>query len=340
MEYTPNLSSLKQDQEELHRLTTAAREQERGMVRDQNVWGRGGMEFSPGYGPVRQAFSGEYTIAPEASPNGVTFSTTTGAPVPGGIPRPFDMVEINGQKVEVHVAQRMGLLTSDFRFPGADAEQAFVTRQAPTTRVQAAAPVTHEAETTTAGETSTTAEAVQAAETFQAVTLRQVSPQAVQGLMDDLLTGALSEKTTDLFQLEGATSLPEMGRIVDGYAAKVSQATGASLDQINGWFESNPEAAGKAAQELLSTGRMDGFKALASSGPAASEAFSTAFTEMAPDEAATVYQTAQEPFLRALIEAGIEPDFRPDGIYIAVPGKGVMRWEDAVRNGYAKVSKR
>lgn len=79
------------------------------------VVGGGSLEVTSGHG-MTQTTGVEHHTAPSADPvTAYTFSTEAGLPVPGGTPRPNDMVEIAGMHVKVAQAVRDGLIPDPFR---------------------------------------------------------------------------------------------------------------------------------------------------------------------------------------------------------------------------------
>lgn len=73
------------------------------------VVGRGSLEVTAGHGMVRDAGM-EHSTVPQDNAQDLIFSTEAGTPVPGGKPRPTDLVEIGGMKVKVAQAVRDGLI--------------------------------------------------------------------------------------------------------------------------------------------------------------------------------------------------------------------------------------
>jgi hypothetical protein len=45
-------------------------------------------------------------------------------------------------------------------------------------------------------------------------------------------------------------------------------------------------------------------------------------------------------FPQALLDAGIEPIYEGGELAITIPGRGVVKWSDAVSQGLVKVSRR
>lgn len=154
---------------------------------------------------------------------------------------------------------------------------------------------------------------------------------AREGLMKGIAEGQFSEHTLDLLQLEGALPLSELSATRDAFEAKVTAATGMDASELEELYESDRAGFAMAAQELLKTGSTSAFQALAD------RARDAAYVPLGTEQAMTAWM--HEDFPQALRAAGIEPNFDGPELAIEVPGRGVVKWADAVRLGLVKVSR-
>ncbi|MEM6960164.1 MAG: hypothetical protein AAF550_00300 [Myxococcota bacterium] len=278
--------------------------------------GSGSMEMTVGHG-MKHEPGNEHTAAPSAdAATGYTFMTEAGHPVPAGGPRPHDLVEIGGMKVKVAQALRDNLIP--------DLSQARPqTQQSP---AEVAPQVNPQADREAAPEADE-----RLADAFTAEVLSRVSPATTESLMADLLEGTFSEKTTDYLQLEGGQSLSGLESVRDAYATKVTEATGMDETELQELWQSDRKAFAEAAQELLRTGNTSAFVDLASTAQQA------VYTALSTDEAMTAWRSADFP--QALMDAGLEPVFDGGEVSVNIPGRGVVKWTDAVTQGLVKVSR-
>ena len=278
--------------------------------------GRGGLELTTGHGMVRNTGM-EYRTAPTADPvTGHTFSTEAGLPVPGGRPRPHDMVEIGGMKVKVEQAVRFGMIADPFNAAPAQALNAPL--NAPQHVVQA--------------DQSGALEAPEnAAESFTADVLPRLSPATVSSLEADLTTGFFTEKTLDYLELEGRQSPQALDAVRDAYAAKITAATGLDEHDLHDLWQNDPARFAAAAGAMMKTGDTSAFQSLAEQADAA------AYRPL--DDAAATVAWRSPDFPQALIDAGLEPVFEGGEIAVNIPGRGVMKWTDAVSQGVVRVSR-
>ena len=96
------------------------------------------------------------------------------------------------------------------------------------------------------------------------------------------------------------------------------------------WNDDRAEFA-KAAAELMRTGSTSAFQTLAARADAA------AWTPLDTDAALTAWRSPDFP--QALMDAGLEPSFDGGEVSITIPGRGLVKWSDAVSQGLVKVSR-
>ncbi|GAA6203175.1 hypothetical protein [Aquicoccus sp. SU-CL01552] len=287
--------------------------------------GQGSLEVVGGHG-IRQSGGLEHTVAPTADPaTGLTFSTEAGLPVPGGNPRPNDLVEIGGIRVKVSQAVRDGLI--------ADPAKAAPTQPLSTPHSgHNAAPQGNPHAAPEGAVEAPESAADAAADNFTAEVLPRVSPATISSLEADLNEGRFSEKTLDYLMLEGGQSAEALGAVRDACAAKVTAATGMDEAELQELWQDNRPAFNAAVSEMLKTGSTAAFQDLAAQADAA------AWTPMAPDEATEAWKS--QDFPQALLDAGLEPVFDGGEVAINIPGMGVVPWTEAVQRGLVKVSRR
>lgn len=282
--------------------------------------GQGSLEVTSGHGMTRSG-GVEHTVAPTADPStGLTFSTEAGMPVPGGQPRPNDLVEIGGMRLKVAQAVRDGLI--------ADPAKAAPTQphSAPHSGHNAAP------QGNPHGASEGAVEAPESvADSFTADVLPRVSPATTSSLMADLAEGQFSEKTIDYLRLEGGQSMADLEAVRDAYASKVTAATGMNEAQLQDLWNSDRPAFNAAVSEMLKTGSTAAFQDLAS------RADEAAWSALDTDAATLAWQDPAFP--QALTEAGLEPVFDGGELSVNIPGRGVMRWADAIRQGVVGVSR-
>ena len=282
--------------------------------------GSGGMELTAGYG-MTQSRGAEITHTPSAdAATGHTFMTEAGNPVPAGGPRPHDLVVIHGMPVKVEQAVRDGLIAGPAKAMFTQAQSDSLSAadgslQGNPYQAPERAPEVSES----------------AADTFTKDVLPRVSPATTDSLMADLMEGEFSEKTTDYLKLEGGLSDAGLEAVRDAYAAKVTAATGLDEAELAEVYQADRVAFARAAQELLTTGKTSAFQALAEAH------FDASYTPLSADEALTAWQDVDFP--QALIDAGLEPIFEGGELAINIPGRGVVKWTDAVSQGLVKVSR-
>lgn len=282
--------------------------------------GGGSLEVTSGQGMTRSGGL-EFTNAPTADPTtGLTFSTEAGLPVPGGTPRPNDLVEIGGMRVKVAQAVRDGLIADPSQTPPAQ------THSAPHSGHNAAPQVNPHAAPEGAVESS---ESV--ADGFTNDVLPRVSPATLSSIEADLNEGQFSEKTIDYLMLEGGQSAERLGAVRDAYAAKVTAATGMDEAELQELWQDNRQAFNAAASEMLKTGSTAAFQDLAAKADAA------AWTALGTDEATEAWKSPDFP--QALLDAGLEPSLDGGVVSIKIPGMGVVPWTEAVQRGLVKVSR-
>ncbi|MBY6043627.1 hypothetical protein [Phaeobacter italicus] len=278
--------------------------------------GGGSLEVTSGHGMTRSG-GVEHTVRPTADPStGLTFSTEAGLPVPGGNPRPHDLVEIGGIKVKVAQAVRDGLIMDPSRG----------LLNAPESGHNAAPQVTPHAAPEGAVEAP---ESV--ADSFTNDVLPRVSPSTISSIEADLNEGQFSEKTMDYLMLEGGQSAEALSAVRDAYAAKVTAATGMDEAELQELWQDNRPAFNAAISEMLKTGSTAAFQDLAAQADAA------AWTAMSTDEATDAWKS--QDFPQALLDAGLEPSFEGGVVSIKIPGMGVVPWTEAVQRGLVKVSR-
>lgn len=146
------------------------------------------------------------------------------------------------------------------------------------------------------------------------------------------MEGQFSEKTLDYLMLEGGQSAEALGAVRDAYAAKVTAATGMDEVELQEMWQDNRAGFNAAVSEMLKTGSTAAFQALAS------QADQAAWTPLGTNDAANAWRDADFP--QALLDAGLEPIFDGGEVSVNIPGKGVMKWSDAVAQGVVKVSRR
>lgn len=274
--------------------------------------GGGSLEVTSGHGMTRSG-GVEHTVRPTADPStGLTFSTEAGLPVPGGNPRPNDLVEIGGIKVKVAQAVRDGLIMD------------------PSRGLLNAPESGHNANPHAAPEGAVEApESV--ADSFTNDVLPRVSPSTISSIEADLNEGQFSEKTMDYLMLEGRQSAEALSAVRDAYAAKVTAATGMDEAELQELWQDNRPAFNAAISEMLKTGSTAAFQDLAAQADAA------AWTAMSTDEATDAWKS--QGFPQALLDAGLEPSFEGGVVSIKIPGMGVVPWTEAVQRGLVKVSR-
>ena len=278
--------------------------------------GGGSLEVTSGHGMTRSGGI-EHTVRPTADPStGLTFSTEAGLPVPGGNPRPNDLVEIGGMRVKVAQAVRDGLIMDPSRG----------LLNAPESGHNVAPQVTPHAASEGAVEAP---ESV--ADSFTNDVLPRVSPSTISSIEADLNEGQFSEKTMDYLMLEGGQSAEELSAVRDAYAAKVTAATGMDEAELQELWQDNRTAFNAAISEMLKTGSTAAFQDLAAKADAA------AWTPLGTDEATEAWKS--QDFPQALIDAGLEPVFDGGVVSINIPGMGVVPWTEAVQRGLVKVSR-
>ncbi|TNE69893.1 MAG: hypothetical protein EP336_00920 [Rhodobacteraceae bacterium] len=282
--------------------------------------GGGSLEVTSGYG-MTQSRGAEVTHTPSAdAATGHTFMTEAGHPVPAGGPRPHDLVVIHGMPVKVDQAVRDGLI--------ADPAKAMLTQ--PQRDSLSASEGSPQGNPYQAPERAHEAP-VSAADTFTKEVLPSVSPATISSLEADLNEGQFSEKTTDYLKLEGGLSDAGLEAVRDAYAAKVTAATGMDEAELQELWQDNRQAFNAAISEMLKTGSTAAFQDLAAQTEAA------AWSPLSTDEAMTAWQDTAFP--QALIDAGLEPIFEGGEVAINIPGRGVVKWTDAVSQGLVKVSR-
>jgi hypothetical protein len=276
--------------------------------------GQGSIEVTSGHG-MTQSKGVEYHTTPSADAlTGYTFSTEAGHPVPAGGPRLHDMVNIGGMKVKVAQAIRDGLIPDPSRMAPAQPQSAPYSAPHADPHVNPyAAPES-------------------LADGFTADVLPRVSPATINSIEADLAEGQFSEKTLDYLMLEGNQSPQALAAVRDAYAAKVTAATGMTEAELQDVWQSDRKSFNAAVSEMLKTGSTAGFQALAEQADAA------AWTPLETDAALTAWRSPDFP--EALIDAGLEPIFDGGEVSINIPGKGIVRWTDAVRKGLVGVSRR
>ncbi|WP_375699066.1 hypothetical protein [Pseudophaeobacter sp. TrK17] len=278
--------------------------------------GGGSLEVTSGQGMTRSGGI-EHTVRPTADPtSGLTFSTEAGLPVPGGNPRPNDLVEIGGMRVKVAQAVRDGLIMDPSR--GA--------LNAPESRHNTALQGNPHAADEGAVEAP---ESV--ADSFTSDVLPRVSPATIASLEADLNEGQFAEKTMDYLSLEGGQNTQALGAVRDAYATKVTAATGMDEAELQDLWNSNRPAFNAAVSEMLKTGSTAAFQDLAAQADAA------AWTAMDSEAATEAWKSPDFP--QALIDAGLEPVFDGGVVSINIPGMGVVPWAEAVQRGLVKVSR-
>lgn len=282
--------------------------------------GGGSLEVTSGHGMTRSG-GVEHTVSPTADPaTGLIFSTEAGLPVPGGNPRPNDLVEIGGMRVKVAQAVRDGLIADPAKTAPAQ------THSAPHNGRNAAPQGNPHA----APEGSVEAPE-SAADSFTNDVLPRVSPSTISSIEADLNEGQFSEKTMDYLMLEGGQSAEALSAVRDAYAAKVTAATGMDEAELQELLQDNRQAFNAAASEMLKTGSTAAFQDLAAQADAA------AWTAMGTDEVTDAWKSPDFP--QALLDAGLEPSFDGGVVSINIPGMGVVPWTEAVQRGLVKVSR-
>lgn len=194
--------------------------------------GRGSLEVTSGHG---MAHSGgvEHTSAPTTdAATGLTFTTEAGLPVPGGNPRPHDLVEIGGMQVKVAQAVRDGLIPDPAKVALAHPHSAPYSGH---NAVSQGNPRAAQSAAVAAPESA----AGDAADSFTAEVLPRVSPATIASLEADLNEGHFSEKTLDYLMLEGGQSAAELRAVRDAYAAKVTAATGMNEAELQELWQDN-----------------------------------------------------------------------------------------------------
>ncbi|SFR33228.1 hypothetical protein SAMN04488005_0457 [Yoonia tamlensis] len=279
------------------------------------VVGGGSLEVTAGHGMTVQRGI-EHSTVPQANAQGLVFSTEAGTPVPGGKPRPNDLVEIGGMKVKVAQAVRDGLIAD----PATAAMQAPYSAPNVNPQVQQQVPQ---------GEPQQAPQS--AADDFTSHVLPNVSPATVNSIEADLMEGVFSEKTTDYLMLEGGLNHSALAGVRDAYAAKITAATGLNEGELEQAYNSDREGFAKAVSELMKTGSTSAFQSIAQQAEAA------AWTPLDTDAAMTAWQSPDFP--QALIDAGLEPVFDGGEVSINIPNRGVVKWTDAVAQGLVKVSR-
>ena len=115
-------------------------------------------------------------------------------------------------------------------------------------------------------------------------------------------------------------------------AQKVTAATGMDEAELQELWQSNRADFNAAVSEMLKTGSTAAFQSLAAQADAA------AYTPLSTDEATKAWR--DQDFPQALMDAGLEPSFENGEVSVNIPGRGTVRWSDAVRQGLITVSRR
>lgn len=281
--------------------------------------GKGGYELVAGQG-MTQSRGIDHHTAPVADAQGLVFTTEAGSPVPGGKPRPHDLVEVGGYMVKVSQAVRDGLI--------ADPDKTVF--NASTVNLQAPTQAPQQAPTQTQQQAPEQAP-YDASEDFRENILPTVSPATTASIEADLMTGEFSQKTLDYLALEANLGANDMTTVRDAYATKIMGATGLGIDDLQAVQQSNPQGFAKAVTEMMRTGSTDGFQSFAQ------QADDVAFTPLDTDAAMTAWQDPGFP--QALIDAGLEPSFDGGVVSINIPGRGLVKWTDAVQQGFVSVDR-
>lgn len=279
------------------------------------VVGSGSLEVTAGHGMTVQR-GAEHSTVPQANAQGLVFSTEAGSPVPGGKPRPNDLVEIGGMRVKVAQAVRDGLIAD----PSVAAFSAPQVNQNMNPQVQQQQP-----------QGAPQQAPYDAAADFSENVLPNVSPATVNSIEADLMEGKFSEKTTDYLMLEGNLNATDMATVRDAYAAKITAATGMDEGELEQAYNADRAGFAKAVSELMKTGSTSAFQSIAQQADAA------AWTPLDTDAAMTAWQSPDFP--QALMDAGLEPIFDGGVVSINIPGRGVVKWTDAVQQGLVGVSR-
>ncbi len=279
--------------------------------------GKGSIEVMAGRGRTVQT-GRETSTTPQPSASGLTFSTEMGSPVPNGIPRPHDLVEIGGMKVKVGQAMRDGLIPADLN--AAVAPSPF---QAPVSE-PVSAPVS---EPVSEPEHDT----YDVSTDFQTHIVPALSPTTMDAIEADMMAGEFTDQTQGYLAFEGNLTPSEMSNVRDAYAAKITAKTGMDEAELQAAHQVDPKGFAKAVSAMLKTGDMTGFDSIAQ------RAEASAWTALDNDAAMDAWKDPGFP--QALIDAGLEPEFKGGEVSVNIPGKGLVKWTDAVAQGYVKVSR-
>lgn len=286
--------------------------------------GRTGLTSMGGRDPV-QDFSGSYTTAPTTDRStGYEFKTKGHGPIPAGGPRGTDLVTVGGMDLEVQTAIQLGLIDDVLR-PGYQ-PRPFSEPQGFTDQDLNDAPIRDED-----AERFEVGDELSDADLFSQHIASSLSPQAMQMLEADIEDGELSDLTKNYFALEAGLDQGMLDDVHSSFVSKACNASGLTASELSHFYEIDRKGVTAAIMQMVRTGDTSGFAEMGEQADAASR------IPLGRDEAAEVWRDAEFP--QALIDAGLEPVFEGGAVSINIPGRGTVRWTDAVRQGLVQVSR-